>query len=62
MAPVVLDVEADAGHGQSQQGCRRKYLPPRVGQEDQREEGERMMDEWLNLEPPLSYFPEKFGP
>ncbi|WP_422103602.1 tetratricopeptide repeat protein [Vreelandella sp.] len=29
---------------------------------EQREEGERMMDEWLNLEPPLSYFPEKFGP
>ncbi|WP_445012268.1 tetratricopeptide repeat protein [Vreelandella stevensii] len=30
--------------------------------QEQREEGERMMDEWLNLEPPLSYFPEKFGP
>ncbi|PCF93435.1 tetratricopeptide repeat protein [Vreelandella nigrificans] len=29
---------------------------------EQRAEGERMMDEWLNLEPPLSYFPEKFGP
>ncbi len=29
---------------------------------EQREEGERMMDEWLNLEPSLSYFPEKFGP
>lgn len=29
---------------------------------EQREEGERMKDEWLNLEPPLSYFPEKFGP
>ncbi|WP_445010716.1 tetratricopeptide repeat protein [Vreelandella stevensii] len=29
---------------------------------EQREEGERMMNEWLNLEPPLSYFPEKFGP
>ena len=29
---------------------------------EQREEGEPMMDEWLNLEPPLSYFPEKFGP
>ncbi len=29
---------------------------------EQREEGERMMDKWLNLEPPLSYFPEKFGP
>lgn len=29
---------------------------------EQREEGERMMDEWLNLDPPLSYFPEKFGP
>ncbi|GGW70999.1 tetratricopeptide repeat protein [Vreelandella hamiltonii] len=29
---------------------------------EQREEGEHMMDEWLNLEPPLSYFPEKFGP
>ncbi|WP_355662415.1 tetratricopeptide repeat protein [Halomonas salifodinae] len=28
---------------------------------EQREEGERMMEEWLNLEPPLSYFPEKFG-
>ena len=27
----------------------------------QREEGEAMMDEWLNREPPLSYFPEKFG-
>ncbi len=29
---------------------------------EQREEGERIMDEWLNLEPPLSYFPEKLGP
>lgn len=29
---------------------------------EQRAEGERMMEEWLNLEPPLSYFPEKFGP
>lgn len=29
---------------------------------DQRAEGERMKGEWLNLEPPLSYFPEKFGP
>ncbi|MBP5980322.1 MAG: sel1 repeat family protein [Halomonas sp.] len=29
---------------------------------EQREEGERMKDEWLGLEPPLSYFPEKFGP
>ncbi|MBR9906286.1 MAG: sel1 repeat family protein [Gammaproteobacteria bacterium] len=29
---------------------------------EQRAEGERMKDEWLNLEPPLSYFPEKFGP
>lgn len=29
---------------------------------EQREEGEQMLDEWLNLEPPLSYFPEKFGP
>ena len=28
---------------------------------EQREEGEAMMDEWLNREPPLSYFPEKFG-
>ncbi|MBF8224533.1 tetratricopeptide repeat protein [Halomonas sp. 328] len=28
---------------------------------EQREEGERMMGEWLNREPPLSYFPEKFG-
>ncbi|MGR2740815.1 tetratricopeptide repeat protein [Billgrantia sp. Q4P2] len=27
----------------------------------QREEGERMMEEWLNREPPLSYFPDKFG-
>jgi TPR repeat protein len=34
-----------------------EQIPP-----EQREEGERMMDEWLNLEPPLSYFPEKFGP
>ena len=24
--------------------------------------GERMKDEWLGLELPLSYFPEKFGP
>lgn len=29
---------------------------------EQREKGEEMMDEWLNREPPLSYFPEKFGP
>ncbi|MFB9866057.1 tetratricopeptide repeat protein [Vreelandella sulfidaeris] len=29
---------------------------------EQRAEGERMKDEWLNREPPLSYFPEKFGP
>ena len=29
---------------------------------EQREEGEEMMDEWLNREPPLSYFPDKFGP
>ncbi|MGM0826374.1 MAG: tetratricopeptide repeat protein [Pseudomonadota bacterium] len=29
---------------------------------EQREEGERLMEEWLNREPPLSYFPEKFGP
>ncbi|PCF93440.1 tetratricopeptide repeat protein [Vreelandella nigrificans] len=29
---------------------------------EQRAAGERMMEEWLNLEPPLSYFPEKFGP
>ncbi|CEP35148.1 Putative uncharacterized protein [Halomonas sp. R57-5] len=30
---------------------------------EQREEGERMMEEWLNREPPLSYFPMKFfGP
>ncbi|AQU85037.1 hypothetical protein BV504_01680 [Halomonas sp. 'Soap Lake  len=28
---------------------------------EQRAAGERMKDEWLNLEPPLSYFPEKFG-
>ncbi|WP_242597561.1 tetratricopeptide repeat protein [Billgrantia antri] len=28
---------------------------------EQREEGERMMEEWLNREPPLSYFPDKFG-
>nr|WP_228575135.1 tetratricopeptide repeat protein [Halomonas sp.] len=28
---------------------------------EQREEGERMMEEWLNGEPPLSYFPDKFG-
>ena len=29
---------------------------------EQRKAGEEMMDEWLNREPPLSYFPEKFGP
>ncbi len=30
---------------------------------EHREEGERLMDEWLNREPPLSYFPMKFfGP
>ncbi|MBP5980324.1 MAG: sel1 repeat family protein [Halomonas sp.] len=29
---------------------------------EQRAEGERMKDDWLGLEPPLSYFPEKFGP
>ncbi|PRY58073.1 hypothetical protein B0H98_1221, partial [Vreelandella songnenensis] len=29
---------------------------------EQRAEGERMIDDWLGLEPPLSYFPEKFGP
>lgn len=29
---------------------------------EQRAEGERMKDEWLGLKPPLSYFPEKFGP
>lgn len=29
---------------------------------EQRAEGEAMMDEWLNREPPLSYFPDKFGP
>ncbi|PRY64090.1 hypothetical protein B0H98_1061 [Vreelandella songnenensis] len=29
---------------------------------EQRAEGERMKDEWLGLQPPLSYFPEKFGP
>ncbi|WP_447894187.1 tetratricopeptide repeat protein [Vreelandella sp. GE22] len=29
---------------------------------EQRAEGERMKEEWLGLEPPLSYFPEKFGP
>lgn len=29
---------------------------------EQRAEGERMKGEWLDLEPPLSYFPEKFGP
>jgi len=29
---------------------------------EQREKGEEMKDEWLNREPPLSYFPEKFGP
>ena len=29
---------------------------------EQRKEGEEMMDEWLNREPPLSYFPDKFGP
>jgi TPR repeat protein len=28
---------------------------------EQRAEGERMMEEWLNREPPLSYFPDKFG-
>ncbi|AQU81428.1 MULTISPECIES: tetratricopeptide repeat protein [unclassified Halomonas] len=28
---------------------------------EQRAAGEGMKDEWLNLEPPLSYFPEKFG-
>ncbi|MGR2740816.1 tetratricopeptide repeat protein [Billgrantia sp. Q4P2] len=28
---------------------------------EQREEGGRMMEEWLNREPPLSYFPDKFG-
>ena len=30
--------------------------------QEQLEEGERMKDEWLNREPPLSYFPERFGP
>ncbi|MBZ5487736.1 sel1 repeat family protein [Halomonas aquamarina] len=29
---------------------------------EQRAEGKRMKEEWLGLEPPLSYFPEKFGP
>ena len=29
---------------------------------EQRDEGEEMMDEWLYREPPLSYFPKKFGP
>ncbi|RUR52863.1 tetratricopeptide repeat protein [Vreelandella populi] len=29
---------------------------------EQRAEGERRKDEWLGLKPPLSYFPEKFGP
>lgn len=29
---------------------------------EQRAEGERMKEEWLGLKPPLSYFPEKFGP
>ncbi|PRY58174.1 hypothetical protein B0H98_1211 [Vreelandella songnenensis] len=29
---------------------------------EQRAESERMKEEWLSLEPPLSYFPEKFGP
>lgn len=28
---------------------------------EQREEGEQLMKEWLNREPPLSYFPDKFG-
>ena len=28
---------------------------------EQRAEGERMVEEWLNREPPLSYFPDKFG-
>ncbi|MCC5881912.1 MAG: sel1 repeat family protein, partial [Halomonas sp.] len=28
---------------------------------EQREEGEKMMEEWLNREPPLSYYPDKFG-
>ncbi|WP_386079403.1 tetratricopeptide repeat protein [Vreelandella sp. F11] len=28
---------------------------------EQREKGEEMKDEWLNREPPLSYFPKKFG-
>lgn len=34
----------------------REHITP-----EQREEGERMMEEWLNREPPLSYFPDKFG-
>jgi len=29
---------------------------------EQREEGEEMMEEWLNRESPLSHFPKKFGP
>ncbi|WP_445011846.1 hypothetical protein [Vreelandella stevensii] len=28
---------------------------------EQREEGETMMDAWLDREPPLSYFSERFG-
>lgn len=29
---------------------------------EQQEKGEEMMEEWLNRKPPLSYFPDKFGP
>ncbi|MBP5980323.1 MAG: sel1 repeat family protein [Halomonas sp.] len=56
---ILLAIQEEVAGSYSEQDLDiyREHVTP-----EQRAEGERMKDDWLGLEPPLSYFPEKFGP
>ncbi|WP_447894186.1 tetratricopeptide repeat protein [Vreelandella sp. GE22] len=54
---LAIDEEVPGAYSNDSLEYYKEMLTP-----EQCEEGERMKDDWLGLEPPLSYFPEKFGP
>ncbi len=54
---LAIQEEVSGSYSDQDLDIYREHVTP-----EQRAEGERMKDDWLGLEPPLSYFPEKFGP
>ncbi|MFB9866055.1 tetratricopeptide repeat protein [Vreelandella sulfidaeris] len=54
---LAIDEEVPGAYSNDSLEYYKEMLTP-----EQRAEGERMKEDWLGLEPPLSYFPEKFGP